>query len=221
MTRSLNARLAGFAFLAYIAVGIGALVVGNGATAGAGTAAKLANIAQHTADLRLVALLSLASCFAALLLGVTLYSLTRAVDADLALLGLVCRVIEGVPGIASTLGLVWLASSVEAKAFDPALAQAFGAFLLRPGDGSGAIFFAVASTVFAALFWRGRLVPRALAGLGIVASVLLAIVLPLQLAGWLGGPSSWAASLTWLIWLPMLVYEVALAGWLIVKGVAS
>jgi hypothetical protein len=30
---------------------------------------------------------------------------------------------------------------------------------------------------------------------------------------------SWSASITWLVWLPMLVFEVALALWLMIKGV--
>lgn len=30
---------------------------------------------------------------------------------------------------------------------------------------------------------------------------------------------SWSASITWLVWLPMLVFEVALALWLMIRGV--
>jgi len=222
MTRTQNARLAGITFLAYIAIGIGALVVGNAATAGSGIAARLASVAQHTADLRLVAVLSLVSCFAALILGVTLYAITRGEGRDLALLALVCRVIEGVPGVSGTLGLVWLPSAADAQALDPAAAQALGAYLMRGEAGTGAIFFAVASTLFAWLMLRGRLVPAWLAWLGVVASVLLVVVLPLQLGGvFVGGALSWASAITWLVWLPMLVYEVTLAGWLIVKGVAA
>ena len=179
-------------------------------------------VAQHTADLRLVAVLSLVSCFAALILGVTLYAITRGEGRDLALLALVCRVIEGVPGVSGTLGLVWLTTAADAQALDPAAAQALGAYLMRGEAGTGAIFFAVASTLFAWLMLRGRLVPAWLAWLGVVASVLLVVVLPLQLGGvFVGGALSWASAITWLVWLPMLVYEVTLAGWLIVKGVAA
>jgi hypothetical protein len=48
----------------------------------------------------------------------------------------------------------------------------------------------------------------------------LVVVLPLQLAGLFGGPTSWSASITWLIWLPMLAFEVVFALWLLIKGVA-
>ena len=53
-----------------------------------------------------------------------------------------------------------------------------------------------------------------LAWLGVVASVLLVVCCPLVLAGLLGGP------VTTYMWLPMLLFEVVLALWLILKGAA-
>jgi hypothetical protein len=47
MTRTTNARIAGFAFLFYIAVGITQIVLGSAIRA-SGTAARLALMAQHT-----------------------------------------------------------------------------------------------------------------------------------------------------------------------------
>ena len=64
-----------------------------------------------------------------------------------------------------------------------------------------------------------RMIPSALAWLGVLASALLVVILPLQLAGLFGGTMSWASSITWLVWLPMLVFEVTLALWLMIKGV--
>ena len=56
--------------------------------------------------------------------------------------------------------------------------------------------------------------PLALAWLGVLyASVLLVVVLPLQLVRVGVGP------ITSFMWLPMLVFEVVLALWLIIKGV--
>jgi hypothetical protein len=77
-----------------------------------------------------------------------------------------------------------------------------------------ATFFAVGSALFSWLFLRGRMIPSPLAWLGVVASVLLVVCLPLQLAGWLAGP------ITRLMWLPMLAFEVPLGLWLLIKGVA-
>jgi len=166
MTRRTNARIAGVTFLVYIAAGTASLALSGRAPA---------------RDV-----LSLFTSLAALVLGVTLYAITRDQDRDLAMLGLVCRVVEGVPG-----------------------------------HGGGAIFFAVGSTLFSWLLLRGGMIPVALAWLGVVASVLLVVILPLQRAGLFSGAVSWYSGVTWLVWFPMLVFEVTLAVWLIVKGVAT
>ena len=95
MTRTTNARIAGFTFLFYIAAGITSLVMFGRAVGGEGIAAKLAGIAQHEFDVRMTILLDLLQCFSALVLGVTLYAITREQDRDLAMMALVCRVGEG------------------------------------------------------------------------------------------------------------------------------
>ena len=82
-----------------------------------------------------------------------------------------------------------------------------------------AIFFAVGSLLFSYLLLRGRLIPTALTQLGVVASALLVVILPAELAGLFGGSMSWESSITWLVWLPMLIFEVTFAFWLMIKGV--
>ena len=216
MTRATNARIAGFTFLFYIATGISSLILFGRATAGEGVAAKLSAIAVHPRVVGIVVILGLCQAFSALVLAVTLYAITREQDPDLAMLVLVCRGAEGVisgAGISRTLALVWLATDTGAGV-DAGAAHALGAYLLR-GDGTlTATFFAVGSAVFSYLLLRGRMVPVSLAWLGVVASVLLVVGLPLQLAGVLDGP------IAGLMWLPMLAFEVPLAFWLLIKGVA-
>jgi hypothetical protein len=103
----------------------------------------------------------------------------------------------------------------------PALALlAMACRILEAVHGESEFFFAVGSTLFCWLLLRGRMIPVALAWLGVLASVLLDMILPLQLAGVFGG-LSWSSSITWIVWLPMLVFEVTLAIWLLIKGVAS
>jgi hypothetical protein len=90
--------------------------------------------------------------------------------------------------------------------------------LLDARGGTGPIAgtcFALGSTVFSYLFLRARSIPVPLAWLGVVASVLLVVELPLQLAGFLEG------LVTLVVWLPMLVFEVTLALWLLIKGVRT
>lgn len=138
MARTTNARVAGFTYFFYLAVGIASLILGGRATSGEGVAAKLASIAQHATDMRLVVVLSLLTSVSALVLGVTLYAITREQDPDLAMLALTCRVLEGVAeGIPTTLGLLWLATATQANALDTGAAHVLGAFLLNTGGGSG------------------------------------------------------------------------------------
>jgi hypothetical protein len=213
MTRTTNARVAGFTFLLYIAVAFPSIVIFHKATRGDTIALQLASIASHASDIRLTIVLSLISCFCALVLAVTLYAITRDQDPDVAMLGLTCRVAEGVVGgvsIPGALGLLWLASSPDAPSASP-----LGAFLLKSQDWSmtiAATFFAVGSTAFASLLLRGRIVPVALAMLGVFASIVVVIGLPLQNIDSLPGP------VIQMMWYPMLVFEVTLAFWLIVKG---
>ena len=166
MRRSTNATVAGVTFLVYIVAGIASLA--------------LAGRADVTAVLTLV------TSFSALVLGVTLYAITQGQDRELALLAMLCRAVESIPG-----------------------------------HGGGSIYFAVGSSLFCWLFLQGRIIPVALAGLGVVASSLLVVLLVLRTAGLFGPGANWSSSLTWLTWLPMLVFELMLAAWLIVKGVAE
>src|SRR5205814_5896540 len=96
--------------------------------------------------------------------------------------------------------------------------NALRAFLLMPGPSvpPGAIFFAVGSLIFSYLLLRGRMVPVSIAWLGVFASGLLAVVLPLQLAGFSTGPLT-----GYYHWLPALVFQVGLGLWLLIKGVAT
>ena len=142
MTLRTNATLAGITFLGYIAAGIGTLATRGRAP--------------------VVDVLTVVTSLSALVLGVTLYAITRDEDRDLALLALLCRVVESVPG-----------------------------------HKGGPIFFAVGSTIFCWLLLRGRMIPVALAWLGVIASVVLVVGLPLQLAGLLRG------ALAQFMWLPM------------------
>lgn len=218
MTRRTNARVAGFAFLIYIAAALPGMILAGRAASGEGTAAKLASIAQHASDMRVAVVLEMIGCFCALVLAVTLYAITRDEDPDLALLAMVCRVAEGVIGglsLEPMLRKLWLATAAGADAPDPASANALAAVLFKAPDWMiGAVFFAVGSTIFAYLMLRGRIVPVVLAWIGVVGSALAAVILPLEFVGVVSGP------LTQLIWAPLLVFEVWLAFWLIIKGAA-
>jgi hypothetical protein len=77
------------------------------------------------------------------------------------------------------------------------------------------MFFSVGSALFSWLLLRGRMIPAALAWLGVVASVLLVVALPLRLGGVLSG------SVVQYLWLPMAAFEIPLALWFLIKGVGA
>jgi Domain of unknown function (DUF4386) len=221
MTRTTNARLAGFMYLFYIATAFPQVVLFDRASGGEGIAGKLASIAQHAPLMRLNVLLSLVTFVDAVVLAVALYGLTRDEDHELAVLALSCRVAEGVLATmpVETLGLLWLATpAAGAVAPDAATANALGAFLLRVGTWqtlAAATCFAVGSTIFSWLFVRARTIPVWLARLGVLGSLLLVVGLPLQMAGYLRG------TVTNLMWIPVAVFEVVLGFWLLIKGVGA
>ena len=214
MTRRTNSRIAGFTFLFYIAVAFPSMVLLTRATAGETMAAKLSNLALHAADVRLAAVLALLGAFSALVLAVTLHALTREQDPDLALLAMTCRVAEGVTGgisILSLLGLLAVVTAGGANAPETAGAPAVGTFALDPTP-LAATFFAVGSTIFAWLFLRGRMIPVWLAWVGFLGSAVIVVGLPLQIAQILTGP------VTQIMWIPVAVFELVVAVWLLVKG---
>jgi len=202
MTVRTNARVAGVAFLVYIAAGV-------------------LGMAGLSATLLVNVVLSLVMCFSALLLGVTLYALTRDEDRDIALLGMTFRIAEGVVGAAfmpMRLALQLAARAGTSAAPDPQATQALGEIIGSARSLNvllSAIFFAAGSTLFCWLLLRGRMIPAALGWLGLLASILLLVGLPLQLGHLLSG------GITMYMWLPMAVFEIVLAFWLILRGVAA
>src|SRR5688500_10850424 len=77
MTLTTNARTAGATMILYLVAGIGSLVM-----------------AGHA----IVGVLTLVESLSALVLGVTFFAMTRETDRDVALMAMMCRVIEAVPG---------------------------------------------------------------------------------------------------------------------------
>ena len=212
MTRNTNARIAGVTYLFYSAIGIGSELLMHQARGSVdGDAAEIAHIGQYATNVRLTILITLLECLSAFVLAVTLYAITRVEDEELAMLAMVCRVAEGVLGLLSIPRYLGLLSLTKAGG-----GTALREFLLMPGVFIGPIFFAVGSAIFSWLLLRGRMVPVSIAGLGVFASGLLVVTLPLQLAGFSTGPVT-----GYYQWAPALVAQTALALWLLIKGVAA
>jgi hypothetical protein len=206
-------------FLFYFATALPGMLMLAGATSGSGISAQLTNIAQHAPQMRLSALLSVITIFDALVLGVALFAITRDYDLDLAVLALSCRVGEGVISaihVLATLGLLSVATGAAIVGTDPGSAQVLAALLLNVHAWAmllGATCFAVGSAVFCYLFLRARSIPAPLAWLGLVASLIMAVAVPAELAGYFEGALGWTLS------MPMLVFEISLGFWLLIRGV--
>ena len=205
--------------LLYIVAGIAGMIMYSRATGGVEVAAKLASITQHLLQMRMTIVLGLLQAACALVLAVTLYAITRGEDPELAMLASAFRVGEGLLAaipIRTSLGLLWLATATGTKAPDSATLLALGTYFLNgPNSNVSAIFFAIGSLLFSYLLLRGRIIPVLLAWLGVVASALLVVGLPLQLAGFVSG------SITSFLWIPMAAFEVPLGFWLLIKGVVT
>jgi hypothetical protein len=217
MTRKTNARVAGLTYLLYIAVAYPGLVLSSKATRGATVAEKLATAANHIDDLRLVIISSFLSGICAVVLAVTLYAITRDEDEEIALLGLTCRVSEGIIGAGSILLNLGLMAIAHDGVMSNAASYPVAAALLDAGDGStrlAASFFAVGSTLFSYLLLRGRIVPWPLAALGFLGSLVISFGIPAQMAAYLSG------SVVDLMFIPVAGFEILVALWLIFKGAA-
>lgn len=215
MTRTTNARLAGFMFLFYIATGIAGMVFLSPSRGAAGTAAKLAAIAQHATMARFGAVYALLMMMNAFVLAVAIYGLTREYDRELALLALVCRIAEGMLapiGALANRAVLALATDGNAAAAGTVAAAIFSAGGLLTQLAATA--FAIGSTIYCWLFLRARSIPRWMAWLGLLGSALLVVALPLQIGGVLQGTAAM------LVWIPMALFEVTFAIWLLVKGAA-
>jgi len=216
MTDQQKARLAGFTFLFYIAIGVAQTIIGAGAGGGSDAAAKLGSMAAHAAQIRANALLGVLMAFTALVLASALYGLTRNEDGDLAILALTFRLGEGFFGAVPTLlSLTLLSLATGVAPVTPSeAAVASSLFRIRSLTPLvGSIFFAAGSTIFSYLLLKGRMIPLVLAWLGVAASLLLVVALPLQLAGLLTG------AVTQAVWVPMAAFEIPLGIWLLVRGV--
>lgn len=213
MTVRTNARVAGTALLLYIVTGIANMFLSS-RIGGTGTAGRLAALATHPRLFGLEILHTLVEAACAVVLGVTLYALTRSEDNELALTAMLCRAMEGAIGLVAilkALALFWLATS----GYDQTSTLTVAALLMKSGSWTmllSSTCFAVGSLIFSWLFLRARTIPVSLAWIGIIASALLVVMMPLQLAGFTGG--------SMLVWIPMIFFEVPLALLLLVKGTA-
>ena len=219
MTQRAEGKLAGYAYLAYIAFAMSAAILSRKTTAGTDTSQMLSTLQSTIALAQVTVLLDLLQIVCAVVLAVTLYRLSRKVDATLALLAMGFRFGEGLAGFVPLLGKLELMKLATAS--NPMCASSAGCLAVageifnRPDDLFGQFCFVIGGFLFAYLLLAGRLIPRWMAWTGVITIGLQLVCVPLYVATLLPG-----RVVNWL-WFPIMLYEVPLGIWLIRKGVQA
>jgi hypothetical protein len=145
------------------------------------------------------------------LLALGLYYAVKPIHAILALAALACRLVEATLGIVSCIAGF---PSLHPRLSDSSLGTAV-LHLANWGDSTNfaAFIFAVGSTIFFALFFRARSIPRILSVWGLFASLLAMSACFTHLVS-----PSFSSMAMW-AWIPMLLAETSTGLWLLIKSV--
>jgi hypothetical protein len=216
------ARVAGFLYLAQMATAVFGESFVRGRLLVAGDATQTAsNIVQAERLFRLSIAGDLVTYAAVIVLTWALYVVVRPVNRNLALLAVLFRIAEVailcVATVNSLVALRLLSGAEYLKTFEAGQLHSLARLVLSAQGiamNIGFIPLGLGSAVFAYLLLKSRYVPRALAGWGIFASLVLAIV-------------TWAiivfpgiGEVMGLAYMaPMGIYEVGLGLWLLVRGI--
>ena len=219
------ARVAGLAYLVTTAI----IVVGNFALRGrilvAGDpAASLRNIAAAERLFRASLAFDLLYCVGVVVVVAALYVVLKPVSPHLALLAAVGRFVHGLTYLLIALSLF----AVLGLAVHPDLGRRLGAEpaqalvqLLRNGTGdlyyAGLLFWALAATACFWLWRQSRYVPAALALTGLVASAWCVVCT----LWYVVNPAFADVVNLWWFDAPMVVCEIAVSLWLVVKGLPA
>jgi hypothetical protein len=210
------ARVAGFALLAIIVVGI----AGQFLQAVGGSGSTVQNILVHERRYRVGLACGFVMLNSDILLGVALYGLLKRVDAPLALLGTLWRfanaVVLGVGIVAALTALKLLGATQGAGVFrTDQLQNLAGQFLHMNSAASpiGLLFWSMGTSVHSYLLWKSGYIPRVLSGAYLaVAAMILVGGFAIMIS-----PAIDALIDPWFVF-PDLPVELAVALWLAIKG---
>ncbi len=216
---SCYARVAGFAYLATILLGIASVnLIAAQLVVPGDIATTISNIDSQGALFRLGVAGEMLMYLLVILLAFSLYVVLRTVNKNLAVLALLWRLAEAIIGSALTVisGLLPLLLLESGAALDANQLHALIEALLNVrGAGLDVVllFIGMGGTLFCYLFWTSQLVPRLLAGWGILTYLTM---LCLSLASLLS-PIDEATKL--MFYAPGGLFEMTFGAWLLLKGV--
>ncbi|MCA9594072.1 MAG: DUF4386 domain-containing protein [Myxococcales bacterium] len=218
-----HARIAGAAYLLVILIGVlnGFLVDARLVVADDATTTQ--NILAHPDLFRvgIAATLVLYVLVLVLVLAWALYEILKVVEPRLARLALLFRVAEAVVGVSTILTSIFVADMLGRRGRvstlgSDQLSALVGAVLEARTTGMDLVLvlIGVGGTAFCVLLFMSRLVPRALAGWGVVTYVSMLVLGFLSLV-WSAHPKA----LDVIFYGPGALFEASIGAWLLVKGV--
>ena len=216
------ARLVGFLYLFTNATAMFAFSA-RGKLMIAGDAAQTAtNIVTSEQLFRIGIATELVTIVGVIVLVWGLYAILKPVDRNLVWLATFLRLAENFVLAFITVhelaALAVLKSTASVQAFGAAQLQALvDTFVRTYGEtfNIGFLFLGLGSAVFSYLWWKSRYIPRLLAGWGIFASLVMA-VMSLALIMFPG-----LAAMGMIYMMTMGLYEFGLGFWLLIKGIRA
>lgn len=216
------ARVAGVAFLVtMVAVVLANFLVHERLVVLGNPAETARNIMAHERLFRISIASDLIYCAGLVVLLTALYVILRPVSRGLALLGALSRLVYALMWVLMTLNLFYVLRLVRgtgvARAPEGDRLQTLMSVYLSTRFEQyyvGLLFFALASAVCSFLWLKSRYVPRALAALGLISSVWCAVCTLVFIIF----PDFTDVVNLWWFDSPMALFEIALALWLLVKG---
>ncbi|WP_083937133.1 DUF4386 domain-containing protein [Longispora albida] len=216
MSSTTSARVAGALFVLATAAGvIGAILI-----APLGPATTAQEIAERAGAITAGGVLILVMLGAITFIAPALYPVLGAQNASLAAGYLAARLLEVVlllPSALAPLLLVSLATGPESEQGPLGGVRVLAEAYKEWGLGASQLFFCVSVVILNAVLWRARLVPRWLPGWALVAVVPYAADACLVM----GGVITASSGTHGLLVAALALSEMALAGWMLVKGFRS
>lgn len=216
------ARLAGAAYLVTMATAIFSQFFIRGSLVIRGDATQTAlNIIASERLYRIGIAADIVTFTGVVVLTWALYVLVRPVGKHLAVLAVLLRLVEVAIHfvvIMLGLGVLLMLGGDHLGSFEASQRYAMVRLVLSAqgaGLNLGFVLLGLGSALFATLLLRARYVPKALAALGVVASLLLSASAVAVILFPAVGPAVRATM------VPMFVYEVSLGVWLLLKGAAT
>lgn len=182
----------------------------------------LSSIAANRTSVLLYALAIVVMGLSCAGIGISMYPVLRRYGQGRALAVAGFRVMEGILSIVGAIGVFALLTLSQefAKAGYPANSffQPAGAAIQAARDlaanGTGSFAWCAAAFIYYSIFYRTRLVPRWLSVWGIVGLVLYLVSAFASIFGFMG----YLSQAQFLFSMPILIQELVLAAWLLVKG---